>query len=217
MDKPARIIHVNPATESPMPNTPEDINTTCLSSLTTGEIDPQSLKHLFAICHRELRAVAGRLMQNERKNHTLQPTALINEVYLRLFSVDNLPVEGRAHFVNIAARSMRQILVDYARRRNTAKRGADWRPVTLAGLSLKSFERETDVLEVNDALDKLAELDARAAEVVELRIFGGMTMDEIAVVLGLSRRTIQKDWRIATMWLRKEFVGPLPDPAGGPA
>ncbi len=196
-----------------MSDYPQDVNTIQLRSLAEGEIDPESMKRLFATCHNELRTAARHLMKNERSNHTLQPTALVNEAYLRLFNINDIPLTGRAHFVKIAARSMRQILVEHARRRNAAKRSGGWQAVTLTGLNLEAFNHEMDLLELNDALSKLADLDSRVVEVVELRIFGGMTMEEIAVALNLTRRTVQKDWRFATMWLRREFLGPIPDPA----
>lgn len=162
---------------------------------------------LFAAAQQELSAMAKYLMSNERGNHTLQPTALVNEAYLRLFHVKDLTIESKAHFVNIAVRAMRQVLVDHARRKNSAKRGGGWKTVTLSGLSVKSFDRDVDVLELNEALEKLSEMDPRAAEVVELRIFGGLTMEEVACALHMTRRTAQKDWRFATMWLRREFSG----------
>ena len=196
-----------------MPDTPQDLNTTHLSSVISGDIDAGSRDQLFAACQQELRAIANRLMQNERKNHTLQPTALVNEAYLRLFRVENLSAESRAHFVNIAARSMRQILVEHARHKNAAKRGGGWQAVTLTGLSGPDTGDEIELLALNDALEKFAKLDPRGARVVDLRVFGGLTMVEIGAVLNLSRRTVQKDWRFATMWLRKELAGPAADPS----
>jgi len=191
---------------------PKNRNTLYLSSLTGEKPHSRAFDTLFAAAQQELSAMAAYLMSNERGNHTLQPTALVNEAYLRLFEVEKLPVESKAHFVNIAARAMRQILVEHARRKNAAKRGGGWKAVTLTGLSVKNFSNEVDVLELNEALDQLAELDLRAAEVVELRIFGGLTMEEVAGALDLTRRTVQKDWRFATMWLRREFAGPAVDP-----
>ncbi len=182
-------------------------NTRRLASLTLGADDPSTLNALFSACRAELRSVAGKLMQGERVDHTLQPTALINEVYLRLFNVDEVAVDGRTHFVNLAARSMRQILVEHARRHKAIKRGGDRFAVTLSNLADPGFEDGLDLLDLNDALEKLAERDPRAVEVIELRVFGGMTMAEIATIVGVSRRTVQNDWRFALLWLRQEFAG----------
>jgi RNA polymerase sigma-70 factor, ECF subfamily len=177
-----------------------------LTSLVDGNIDSDSLDTLFATCQQELRNAAMHLMRNERINHTLQPTALVNEVYLRLFDVDNLPIKGRAHFVNIAARSMRQIMVEHARRHNAVKRGGGLRAITLTDLPIPEFRDPLELLALHDALEKLALLDPRAVKIVEMRIFGGLTMEEIASVMAISRRTIQKDWRFALMWLRQELM-----------
>ena len=185
---------------------PKSLNTRNLMSLTRGEHAPDTLNELFTACQRELRSVAGNLMQGERRNHTLQPTALVNEVYLRLFNVEELPVAGRTHFVNIAARSMRRILVEHARQRNRQKRGGGRQAITLADVPVLETPNEIDLIELNDALDKLAELDPRAVETVELRIFGGLTMEEVASMVGVTRRTVQKDWRFAILWLRQEFT-----------
>ncbi len=177
-----------------------------LASLISGEADSGSLDRLFVACQRELHAAAAGLMRHERAGHTLQPTALVNEAYLRLFRAENLPVAGHAHFVNLVARTMRQVLVEHARRRKAQKRGGDRQMVTLTGLSDPDAENVVDLLELDEALEKLAALDERTAKVVDLRIFGGMTMEEIALILGLTRRTVQKDWRFALVWLRRELA-----------
>jgi RNA polymerase sigma factor (TIGR02999 family) len=178
-----------------------------LESATRGDADEATAAALFAACQNELRAVAANLMRGERPHHTLQPTALVNEAYLRLFDVESLSVESRTHFVNIAARVMRQVLVEHARRRNAAKRGGDRRAVTLSGAEAAQLSEEVGILDLHDALEKLSRLDGRAAEIVELRIFGGLTMEDVAALVGVSRRTAQKDWRFATLWLRREFAG----------
>jgi len=180
--------------------------TATLCSLALGTADEASTAALFAACQTELRAVAAHLMRGERPHHTLQPTALVHEAYLRMFDVDKLPAESRTHFVNIAARVMRQVLVEHARRRNAAKRGSGQRAITLSGTEVADMRDEIGVLELHDALEMLARLDERAAEIVELRAFGGLTMEEIAAVVGVSRRTVQKDWRFAILWLRREFT-----------
>lgn len=182
-------------------------NTLWLAQLGRESDDAQALDVLFVAARNELAELAARIMREERRSHTLQPTALMHEAYLRLFDVDCLQVNDRIHFLNLAARVMRRVLVEHARRRNSVKRGRGWRAVTLTGAAISDLRDEIGVLEMNDALEKLSELDPRAAEVVEKRIFGGLTMDEIADLMGLSRRTVQKDWRFATLWLRKEFLG----------
>jgi RNA polymerase sigma factor (TIGR02999 family) len=180
-----------------------DQNTLCLNSLGSGDPDPAALDALVAATYQELRRLAGGIMSFQPAPHTLQPTALVNEAYLRLFRVDEISVSGRTHFMNLAARVMRQVLVDHARRRNSAKRGGGWRAVTLTGIGLAAPDDRLDMLALDAALADLEAEDARAARVVELRIFGALTMEEIAQDLGLTRRTVQKDWRYATLWLRR--------------
>ena len=160
---------------------------------------------VFKACQQELHNLAGRLMRGERPNHTLQPNALVNEAYLRLFNTEDLPATSRVHFVNIAARTMRQILIEHARRRSTAKRGGDWKAITLTGLPDPEFRDPLDLISLHDALESFVELDQRAARIVDLRIFGGLTMEEIAALIGVSRQTIQKDWQFAIRWLRREL------------
>lgn len=183
-------------------------NNRYLTSLAGGTVDSRAFDALFDAAQGELSKLAYGMMNKERGNHTLQPTALVNEAYLRLFDVQNLPVESRAHFVNLAARAMRQVLVEHARRHNADKRGGGIQAVTLTGAGVRDLRDEIGILELNNALEKLEELDPRAAEVVEKRIFGGLTMEEIADTLNLTRRTVQKDWRFALLWLRREFDGP---------
>jgi RNA polymerase sigma factor (TIGR02999 family) len=195
-----------------MPDAARQRNTAVLTSMVRDDADTEACASLFAACQSELRAAAAKLMQGERPDHVLQPTALVNEAYLRLFDVDRLPAESRAHFVNIAARVMRQVLVEHARKRNAAKRGGGQRAITLTGSGVADMRDQVGVLEINDALEKLARQDDRAARIVELRVFGGLTMEEIGALVGVSRRTVQKDWRFATLWLRREFAGL--DPVG---
>jgi len=182
-------------------------NTRHLLAASRGEDPSGSLDALFTVCQRELREAASRLMRTEREGHTLQPTALVHEAYLRLFDVAALTPESRTHFLNLAARSMRQVLIDHARRHNAAKRGGGTPAVALAELQLPDGRRDVELIELVDALETLAGLDPRAARIVELRLLGGLTMNEIADLVGVSRRTVQKDWRFATMWLRREFTG----------
>lgn len=187
--------------------TEKSFNTMHLNALAAGGAGRSAFDAVFAAVLGDLRATAGRLLRSERCDHTLQPTALVNEAYLRLFDVDRLPLESRTHFLNIASRAMRRILVEHARRRDSVKRGGGWRRLCLTELGVSVFQDDVDVLDLHEALANLARHDERAAGVVEMRVFGGMTMDAIAQSMGLTRRTIQKDWRFATMWLRREFAG----------
>jgi RNA polymerase sigma factor (TIGR02999 family) len=160
---------------------------------------------IFEIVYDELRRIAASLMRSERVDHTLQPTALVNEAYSRLVDQTRVGWQNRAHFFGIATRAMRQILVEHARRRSAVKRGGEWQQVTLdEGLGV-GVASDIEVLDLDDALNKLAEMDERMARVVELRVFGGMSAEEVAHVLSVSRRTVQEDWRVARLWLGREL------------
>ncbi len=160
---------------------------------------------LLELLYGELRRTAGSLMARERAEHTLQPTALVHEAWLRLVDQDRIQWTDRAHFLGIAACSMRQVLVDHARGRAAAKRGGGWGQVTLDEGLLAGGGDALELLALDDALRKLAALDARAAQVAERRIFGGMTIAEIAQDLGVSRRTVDGDWATARLWLTREL------------
>lgn len=157
----------------------------------------------------ELRRLAAALMRRERQDHTLQPTALVGEAFLRLVDQSKIEWKDRAHFLGIAARVMRQILVDHARRHATAKRGAGAHMVTLED-NLAGNDAPVELLFVNDALERFARHDARGARVVEMRVFGGLSIDEIAGALGVSRRTVDNDWAMARMWLARELSRSAP-------
>src|SRR5262245_49109090 len=171
----------------------------------SGEPGASAREELFVLLYDELHACASRLMRRERPDHTLRPTALVHEAYLRL--VDQARVDGsdRALFGRIAARAMREILVDHARRRNALKRGGRATRITLDTDAAAAPDVTLDVLAVHEALEGLKALDVRAAGVVEMRIFAGMTLDEIAAVLGVSRRTVDGDWAFARRWLAREM------------
>ncbi len=161
-------------------------------------------EQLFALVYGELHRLAVAMMSNERRAVTLQPTALVHEVYLQL--VDRpADWEGRSHFLHLAARCMRHVLVDHARARGAAKRGGNRRPVTLDEGLLAAESRDVETLMLNDVLDKLAALDARAAQVAEMRLFGGMSVKEIAEALDVSKRTVDGDWATARLWLSREL------------
>ncbi len=178
-------------------------NTTYLNSLLSGENTQESFDHLFEATFTELHGLAAAIMSRERPDHTLQPTALVNEAYLRLFGANNLDIQGKAHFINIAAQAMRRILVEHARSRNAARRGGGRVPVTLYDIGVNDFPDSATILDLDVAMRKFAKLDERGARVAELRIFTGLGMAEIAEIIGVSRRTVQTDWRVASMWLRR--------------
>ena len=167
--------------------------------------DPKHADELLAIVYDELRELARRQLRGERNGHTLQPTALVHEAYLRLVDGRDMAWESRAHFFGTAARAMRQILVDHARRRNAVKRGGDQERVTLDSGIAAEDSVTAEVLDLNDALEKLARHDADLARLVELRFFAGLTLDETAEALGVSRRKTAKDWSVARLWLQREL------------
>ena len=169
--------------------------------------DTDQSEQLLNLIYDELRRLAAGQMSRERINHTLQPTALIHEAFLRLVDVDQVSWEGRAHFFGIAARSMRQVLVDHARRSGAAKRGGDLQRVTLHEDLGEEVGAEFDLIDLHAALDKLAGLDPHLGRMIELRFFGGLTLDEAAAVLGVSRRKVAKDWAFARLWLADELTG----------
>lgn len=167
-----------------------------------------AMAELIPLVYGELRAIAGRQLQRERRNHTLQATALANEAYLRLVDQREVDWKGKAHFLAIAAEVVRRILVDHARRRGAAKRGAGAAQVTLTlgdVLEAPGDQNEVDLLELDEAMKELAELSDRQSRVVELRFFGGLSVEETAFTLGVSERTVKGDWRVAKAWLRKRL------------
>jgi RNA polymerase sigma factor (TIGR02999 family) len=169
--------------------------------------DPKQAEELLAAVYDELRQLAGRQLRGERVGHTLQPTALVHEAYLRLVDAPDIAWESRAHFFGTAARAMRQILVDHARRRNADKRGGGWERVTLDTGLAEEEGAAADVLDLHTALEKLSQHDADLARLVELRFFAGLTLDEAADALGVSRRKAAKDWSVARLWLKRELGG----------
>lgn len=169
--------------------------------------DGAASEELYALLYRELRHVAGRLMGREGSDHTLQPTALVHEAWLRLMGASEATpsYRDRQHFVRLAARAMRHVLVDHARERGSQKRGDGWTPVPLDGVIAGFEERSLDVLALDEALSRLADLDAQLAQIVELRFFSGLTIAETARVLGVSTPTVERGWRVARLWLRSEL------------
>lgn len=169
--------------------------------------DAQAVDRLLPLIYRELRAVADGLLRGERRDHTLQPTALVHEAYLRLVGVQDLRLADRAHFLALSARAMRRILVDYARQRSAAKREHGRQRVTLQDSDAACVDGGIEVLELDDALAKLQALDERAGQVAEMRLFGGLTVKEIAAALDISPRSVDGDWAVARMWLSREISG----------
>lgn len=165
--------------------------------------DP-GLEELSAEVYQELRAIAARQLSRERKDHTLQPTALVHEVYLKLGRQKNLRFENRLHFLGIAAFQIRQVLVDYARSRNRLKRGGGRRRVTLVA-DLADPGTPVDLIDLDDALNALEEFSSEARKIVELKFFGGLNEAEIAETLGMSPRTVRRRWVFARTWLYREM------------
>ena len=167
--------------------------------------DEAALQQLIPIVHDELRRLARRQMAGERHEHTLQPTALVNEAYLRLVTLKEMHWQNRAHFLAMAARLMRRVLVDFARSRGYQKRGGGAKQVTFTQSLEVAEGQPTDVVALNDALDALARVDDRKSQVVELRFFGGLSVEETAEVLNVSRETVKRDWTFAKMWLLRQL------------
>jgi len=170
-----------------------------------GEGDRAALEELAPLVHAELRRLAHHYMGRERPGHTLQTSALINEAYIRLIDWKDVRWQNRAHFFAVAAQFMRRTLVDFARERHYLKRGGDALQVTLGEAADFSVQRDADLVALDEALIALAEVDRRKAQVVEMRFFGGLSVEEVAEVLGVSKETVMRDWRLAKVWLLKEI------------
>jgi RNA polymerase sigma factor (TIGR02999 family) len=178
--------------------------------------DEAALDQLIPLVHEELRRLAKRYMRRERGQRaarTLQTTALVNEAYLRLIDAQRVQWQSRAHFFAIAARLMRRILVDYARAQNYAKRGGGLPEVSLDDAPELAAERAPDLVALDDALDALSRIDERKGRVVEMRFFGGLSVEETAEVLKVSPDTVMRDWRLAKAWLLRELSGEENDAA----
>lgn len=169
--------------------------------------DRSALEQLTRLVYGELRQIAHRFMSGQRAGHTLQTTALVNEAYLRLAGQDEPRFANRSHFLAVAARAMRQILVDHARAALRDKRGAGVKPLELDEAAVLSAEPTREILELNEALEKLAALDARKASVVEMTYFGGLKQEEIAEALDVSVVTVRRDWTFSRAWLYAELRG----------
>jgi len=170
-----------------------------------GGGDESALDRLMPLVYDELRRLAHRYMSRERPGHTLQTTALVNEAYLRLVSWRDVQWQNRAHFFAVSAQMMRRILVDFARDRQYLKRGGGALRVSLADVASLTEQRGADLVALDEALTALAEVDWRKAQVVEMRFFGGLSVEEVAEVLKVSKETVIRDWRLAKVWLLREL------------
>jgi RNA polymerase sigma-70 factor (ECF subfamily) len=184
-----------------MSRAPGDV-TQLLADLQDGR--PDTASQLIPLVYDELHRLAHRHMRQERPDHTLQATALVHEAYVRLVNQPQRTWQNRAHFIAVAAQVMRRILVDYARARRTSKRGSAPQRVPLEEPLLFTEEQSDDLVSLDEALERLAKFDARQSRVVELRFFGGLTTDETAEVLGISSKTVKRDWAVARAWLHRE-------------
>lgn len=177
--------------------------TQLLVSWSNGNKD--ALEKLIPLVYAELRRLARRYMGRESPGHTLQTSALINEAYLKLADQRNVQWQNRAHFFAVAAQVMRHILIDHARSRHYAKRGAGARKISLDDTAVLSDERAADLIALDDALKVLAELDPRKSRIIELRFFGGLSIEETAEIMEVSPVTVTREWRAARAWLRREM------------
>lgn len=170
------------------------------------EGDKAALDRLTPLVYDELRRIAHRYVQRERDGHTLQTTALVNEAYLRLAGQQKVDWQNRAHFFAVTAQVMRHILIDHARRRHFVKHGGELRQVSIEAAAVMSEQRAAELIALDEALDELAKLDRRKSHVVELRYFGGLSLEETAEVLEISLMTVRRDWRAAKAWLYKKVM-----------
>jgi RNA polymerase sigma-70 factor (ECF subfamily) len=162
-------------------------------------------ERLMSGVYSQLRHLAAKMIGNEAPGHTLDPTALVHEAYLKLVDQDRVDWKGRTHFFAVGAKMMRRILVDHARTKHRLKRGGGMRRVSLTDDMRVSKNNDEDVLAIEQALEKLAKQDPRQAQIVELRFYGGLTVEEVAEVLGVSKRTVESEWTMLKAWLRREL------------
>jgi len=171
-----------------------------------GKGDQAALEKLMPLVYSELRRLATNYLRRERGEHTLQPTALVNEAYLKLVDQRNPKWQNRAHFFGISAQLMRRILVDHARQHHAAKRGGmGQQRISLTGAEAFAPQPEVDLLALNEALDELGRMDPQQSRIVELKFFGGLSIEEIAEVLGIGHATVERDWKMARAWLRRQL------------
>ena len=176
---------------------------TRITELLTDPGDPANAEELFPLVYTELRDLAERYLRKESEGHTLQPTALVNEAYLRLVDQNRVDWQGRTHFFAVGAKIMHRLLIDHGRNKKRVKRGGGWLRITLAPEVAPLDGVELDAMAVHEAIEKLAELDERQAQLVQMRFFSGLSMGEIADTLGVSKRTAEGDWTHARAWLKR--------------
>jgi RNA polymerase sigma-70 factor, ECF subfamily len=167
--------------------------------------DQEALNRLMPLVYDELRRLASRYLRHERVGHTLQTTALVHEAYLKLVDQKKANWDNRVQFFAAAAKVMRHVLVDYARSRKAAKRGGDYYRLSLDEAAIPSGEKDADLLVLNEALNSLAAIDPQQSRVVELRVFGGLTVEDTAAALGISPRTVKREWSMAKAWLTQQI------------
>lgn len=184
---------------------PTSLTTELLTAWSDG--DQTARDKLMPLVYEELHRLAHHYMRRESPGHTLQTSALVNEAFVKLVDQKNVRWQNRAHFFGIAAQLMRRILVDHARSRQTSKRGGGVHPVSFDDALYVSDERSAEVVAVHEALEQLAQFDQRKGQIVELRFFGGLSIDETAEVLGVSPGTVMRDWTLAKAWLHREMSG----------
>jgi RNA polymerase sigma factor (TIGR02999 family) len=171
-----------------------------------GAGDEAALEKLMPLVYSELRRLAGNYLRRERQGHTLQPTALVNEAYLKLVDQRNARWQNRAQFYGVAAQLMRRILVDHARQHQAAKRGgSNQQRLSITSAGQLAREPELDLLALHEALEELARIDLQQSRIVELRYFGGLSIEETAEVLGIGHATVERDWKMARAWLRRKL------------
>jgi len=171
-----------------------------------GQGDSAALEKLMPLVYSELRRLAGNYLRRERQGHTLQPTALVNEAYLKLIDQKNARWQNRAQFYGVAAQLMRRILVDHARRRQAAKRGgSDQQRLSITSAGQLTEKPDVDLLALHEALEELKSFDSQQERIVELRFFGGLSIEETAEVVGIGHATVERDWKMARAWLRRKL------------
>jgi RNA polymerase sigma factor (TIGR02999 family) len=173
--------------------------------------EPRSVAQLVPLVYAQLRALAQKHLANERVDHTLQTTALVHEAYLRLVQNGQVDWNSRGHFYMAAAEAMRRVLLDHARHSGAVKRGGEWKKVSLQLADLTAGQGLGELLAVDDALEQLEAIEPRSAAVVRLRFFGGLSVDETALAMGISSRSVDREWQYARAWLRKRLSGDAVD------
>lgn len=178
--------------------------TQMLSDAADGK--PRAAEELLPVVYDELRGLAANYLHHERANHTLQPTALVHEAYMKLVDQTRVNWQGTTHFRAVAAQAMQRVLIDHARGKNRQKRGGGWQKVTMHDAFTLTDQSDIDVEALHEAMEKMRQLDERQTKVVELRVFGGLSSAEIAKYLDVSERTADRDWKMGLAWLRRELA-----------